>query len=299
MPFPATVNAGRRHRGRLVAAGLALLCLGASALVSPVPPARSGAGGPAPAARLSEAAVAALPAAARRLLADASWMLAVQHYGTRRLAGLRDFPDLPALVENALRLDPGFRPAAVVGALLVAEPRPLGAGRPRRAERLLRDWTDRHPDDFEALLLRALLHHWHLDDPGQGARVLEAAVARGDAPFWFAALTARSLAEGGSREAARDLWLALHARASDARMRANASTHLLQLEALDTRERLVGVVEEFERVRGRRPRGWEELVAAGLLPEAPLDPTGVPFDLGGDGVPRIARRSPLAGYPGR
>lgn len=232
-------------------------------------------------------------------MADVSWIRAVQHYGNRRLAGSPDFPELSFLVENTLRLDPGFRPAAVAGALLVAEPRPLGPGEPQRAERLLHDWTDRHPHDFEALLVRALLVHWHLDDPGRAARILEAASARGDAPGWFAALAARSLAEGGAREAARTLWLALAARAGDARMRANARTHLLQLDALDERDRLVGVVEEFERGRGRRPHGWEELIGAGFLPEAPADPAGVPFELDGDGLPRIARNSPLAGYPGR
>ena len=299
MSFRATLSALRRERGRIVSAGLSVLCLGAAAFVTPAVPARPAAGGPVPGGRLSEDAVAALPAAARRLLADASWLLAVQHYGNRRLADSAGFPRLAALVENALRLDPGLRPAAVAGSLLLAGPRPLGAAEPRRADRILRAWTDRHPQDFEAVLVRALLHAWHLRNPEQGARILQAAEARGGAPPWFTAVAARSLAEAGSREAARNLWRTFRARTSDPRMRANARTHLLQLDALDRSDRLGRVVAEFEHERGRRPGGWEELVAAGLLEGVPVDPAGVAFVLGGDGIPRVAPGSPLAGHPGR
>ena len=253
----------------------------------------------APLPRLSPESVAALPSPARRLLADASWLAAVQYYGGRRLAGSGDFPRLQALVENALRLDPGLRAAAVSGALLLAEAPPLGAGVPRRAAAILRVWTRRNPQDFEAVLIRALLHHWHFADPGEAARILAEASGRAGAPRWLRELTARSLAEVGAREAARGLWRALLAHAGDPRARANARTHLLQLDALDERDRLVALAAGFARREGRPPEDWGDLVAAGLLPAAPLDPAGVPYELDGAGTPRIAPASPLAGHPGR
>lgn len=285
--------------GRLASAGLSLVCLGAAARIAPAARPGPELAGPPPGAHLSDAGIAALPSGVRRVLADTSWLLAVQYYGNRRLEGSPGFPNLGALVEAALRLDPGLRPAALVGPLLLAEPSPLGAGEPERADAILAAWVRRHPDDFDAVLVRSLLHTWHLQDPETGARMLEAAAARDHAPPWLAAVAARSLAGVGARAAARDLWRVLLERADDGRTRSNARIHLLQLDALDQRDELRSLVREYERRSGRPPRGWNDLVAAGLLPGRPADPAGVPFVLDQAGVPGIAPGSPLAGHPGR
>ena len=285
--------------GRLVSVGLSLACLTIAAGLTPAARTETGFAPSPPSAGLGDAAVAALPSGWRRVLGDASWFLAVQYYGNRRLEGRSGFPDLGDLIEEALRLDPELRAAAVVGPLLLAEPRPLGAGEPERADRILNDWVRRHPGDFDAALVHGLLHIWHLGDPEAGARVLEAASAREGAPPWLRALAARSLAEVGARAAARDLWRLLLERAEDGRTRSNARTHLLQLDALDRLDELAAAVREYERRSGRPPGRWEDLVAAGLLPERPFDPAGVPFVLDESGLPGIAPRSPLAGAPGR
>lgn len=285
--------------GRLASAGVSLLCLGVAARIAPSARPDPELAAPPPAAHLSDAGIAALPTAVRRLLADTSWMLAVQHYGNRRLEGSLTFPNLGALVEQALRLDPGFRPAALLGPLLLAELPPLGAGEPERAEAILGGWVGRYPGDFDAVLLRSLLHTWHLQDPEMGAAILESASARDDAPPWLVAVAARSLTGVGARAVARELWRALLERAPDGRTRSNARTHLLQLDALDRLDELGSAARVYERRSGRPPRDWEDLVAAGLLPDRPLDPAGVPFVLNRAGVPGIAPESPLAGHPGR
>ena len=282
---------------RLGSAVVSLVCLGIAARLAPAP--RLDFAPVPPAAHLGDVGVATLPTGVRRVLADISWLLAVQYYGDRRLEGSPEFPHLAILVEQALHLDPSLRPAALVGPLLLAEPPPLGAGEPERADAILADWLRRHPGDFDAVLVRGLLHTWHLDDPETGARVLEAASARADAPPWLAAVAARSLTGVGARVAARDLWRVLLERADDGRMRSNARTHLLQLDALDRLDELDSKVRAYERRSGHPPRGWEDLVAAGLLPERPVDPAGVPFVLDRADGPRIAPQSPLAGHPGR
>ena len=285
--------------GRLVSAGLSLVCLGMAARTAPAArPGTAFAVSP-PGAYLGDGAIAALPSAVRRVLADTSWFLAVQYYGNRRLDGSSGFPDLGMLVEHALRLDPELRPAALVGPLLLAEPPPLGAGEAERADAILAGWVGRHPGDFDAVLVRSLLHTWHLQDPGTGAALLEAASARDDAPPWLVAVAARSLTGIGARAAARELWRALLERADDGRTRSNARTHLLQLDALDRLDEISLLVRGYERRSGHPPRDWEDLVAAGLLPERPVDPAGIPFVLDRAGVPRIASESPLAGIPGR
>ena len=285
--------------GRLASAGLSLLCLGVAARIAPVArPGTEFAVSP-PGAHLGNGEIAALPSAVRRVLADTSWFLAVQYYGSRRLEGSPGFPDLVALVEQALRFDPGLRPAALVGPLLLAEPPPLGAGEPERADAILAGWVRRYPGDFDAVLVRSLLNTWHLQDREAGATMLEAASARDGAPAWFVAVAARSLTGVGARAAARNLWRALLERADDARMRSNARTHLLQLDALDELDELSSLVRAYERHLGHPPRGWEDLVAAGLLKSLPVDPAGVSFVLDRGGVPGIAPESPLAGTPRR
>jgi len=285
--------------GPVVGAGLSLACLGVAAVIAPAAPPEPAFVGSPPSAALGDAGVAALPSGFRRVLADVSWFLAVQYYGNRRLAGLSEFPDLGALVEEALRLDPELRPAAVVGPLLVAESPPLGAGEPERADVILADWIERHPRDHDAVVVRGLLHTWYLQDPETGARILEEASARNGSPAWLRALAARSLAAVGARDAARDLWRLLLERAGDGRTRSNARTHLLQLDALDQLDRLDTVVRDYEERAGRPPGDWEDLIALGLLPGRPVDPAGVPLVLDEAGVPRIAGTSPLAGHPGR
>ena len=285
--------------GRFAGAGLSLACLAVAAGIAPAAKPGPGFAMSPPSAGLGDAAVAALPSGLRRVFGDASWFLAVQYYGNRRLEGRSGFPDLGHLIEEALRLDPELRAAAVVGPLLLAEPRPLGAGEPQRGDRILADWVRRHPGDFDAVLVHGLLQIWHLRDPEKGARLLEAASARDGAPPWLRALAARSLAEVGARAAARELWRLLLERAEDGRTRSNARTHLLQLDALDRLDQLDAAVREYRQRSGRPPGRWEDLVATGLLPGRPLDPAGVPFVLDEAGVPGIARTSPLAGAPGR
>lgn len=297
MRDPRRARLRRLGGGRLVSAGLSLVCLGMAARTAP--PARPDFAVSPPGAHLGDGEITALPSAVRRVLADTSWFLAVQYYGNRRLDGSSGFPDLGALVEHALRLDPGLRPAALVGPLLLAEPPPLGAGEAERADAIVAGWVGRHPGDFDAVLVRSLLHTWHLRDPRAGAALLEAASARDDAPPWLVAVAARSLTGVGARAAARELWRALLERADDGRTRSNARTHLLQLDALDRLDEISSLLQVYERRSGHPPRGWEDLVAAGLLRESPVDPAGIPFVLDGAGVPGIAPESPLAGVPGR
>ena len=299
MQDPRRAGIGGVGAGRLASAGLSLLCLGMAARTAPlVRPGTEFVVSP-PGAHLGDGGIAALPSAIRRMLADTSWFLAVQYYGNRRLEDSSGFPDLGAFIEQALRLDPGLRPAALLGPLLLAEPPPLGAGEPERADVILAGWMRRYPGDFDAVLLRSLVHTWHLQDPETGATMLEAASARDDAPPWLVAVAARSLTGVGARAAARELWRALLERADDGRTRSNARTHLLQLDALERLDELDSLVRAHERRSGHPPRGWEDLVAAGLLPELPVDPAGVPFVLDRSGVPGIAPESPLAGIPRR
>lgn len=286
-------------RRALAAVALApALLAAASGTAERIESLRSEAPRPAPGLVLDPEVAARLPPGLRRLGADFAWLGAVQHYGQRRRAGEARFPLLPARIELALRLDPDLRPAALDGALLLAEPPPLGAGQPALGEEILERWTRRHPRDWRAALLLGLARQWRGGDASAAAEVFRAAAERPGAPPWFAALAARSWAAGGARDRARLLWRALAAQAETARERANAETHLRQLDALDRRDALALAAERFRDRTGRFPASWEELLpepAVGAPP--PLDPSGTPYELLPGGEVRIAFDSPLAGHP--
>ncbi len=239
-----------------------------------------------------------VPSGIRSVMADLFWLGAVQHYGTERRSGRSGFPVLEERIRMAIRMDPEFRAPPVFGALLLAEPRPFGPGRATAAAALLDAWASRHPGDLRAVLMLGLVRLWHLGDPGGAARVFDRAASRPDAPAWFAALAARSFTEAGVRQTARVIWQRLLEDARNDRERANARTHLAQLDALDERDRLAAVIRDFEHRTGRTVDAWEELIAAGAVARIPLDPAGVPYRLF-RGAPVVSRESPLAGFPGR
>ena len=243
--------------------------------------------------------IRALPRGLRRLTADGIWLRAVQHYGTRRRAEAPDYPLLAPLTTLALRFDPELRAAAVDGALLLAEPPPLGAGQPERAEALLEDWTRRRRRDWRALLLLGVIREWHRDDPAAAAATFREAAGRPGAPGYFLALAARSGTAAGDRAGARALWSVLAREAETPRERANAETHLLQIAALDRRDELAAAAAAFRRRTGRFPETWDDLGGAAGGAGPPLDPAGTPFLLLSGGVVRISPESPLAGHPER
>lgn len=251
------------------------------------------------AGELDPGTIRALPPGVRRLTADALWLRAVQHYGSRRRAAAPDYPLLAPLTTLALRFDPEFRAAAVDGALLLAEPPPLGAGQPERAEALLEDRTRRRRSDWRAVLLLGLIREWHRGDPAAAAATFREAAERPGAPDYLLALAARSRTAAGDRAGARALWSTLAREAETPRERANAETHLLQIAALDRRDELAAAAAAFRERAGRFPETWSDFGEAAGGAGPPLDPSGTPFLLLPEGVVRISPESPLAGHPER
>ncbi len=251
------------------------------------------------AGELDPETIRALPPGFRRLTADGIWLSAVQYYGARRRAAAPDYPLLAPLATLALRFDPELRAAAVDGSLLLAEPPPLGAGRPERAEALLEDWTRRRRSDWRAVLLLGLIREWHRGDSAAAAATFRAAAERPGAPDYLLALAARSGTAAGDRAGARALWSTLAREAETPRERANAETHLLQIAALDRRDELAAAAAAFRRRAGRFAVTWDDLGEAAGGAGPPLDPAGTPFLLLPEGVVRISPESPLAGHPER
>jgi hypothetical protein len=75
-----------------------------------------------------------------------------------------------------------------------------------------------------------------------------------------------------------------------------ARRRLQQLDAMDMRDRLRGIVAAYHERTGTPPSAWRQLIAAGYLREVPVDPAGVPYVLK-DGDIILAADSPLNPLP--
>ena len=293
----------RRRRGRTTLAipvAMLLLVLGATLQSvrdrdGGIGPLRHGARFVPPAAIVRRAALSF-----ESVLADVYWIRAVQHYGRTRLAGgaAQDYDVLHPLLDVVTTLDPHFVDAHRLGAVFLAEPPPGGPGRPDLAVALLRKGLESAPARWQYLQDIGFVHYWWLHDVEAAAGWFERAADQPGAPWWLRPLAATTMTEGGDRAGAGALWRRVRDSTGDAWMRGEATRRLAQLEALDALDRHQGVVDGFRERTGRTPSSWSELVAAGAVPEIPVDPTGVAYELAApDGTVAVSRRSALFPLP--
>jgi hypothetical protein len=214
------------------------------------------------------------------IAADLYWLRTVQYFGGKRLdANNKNFDLLEPLLRITVTLDPKFRIAYSYGATFLSEPFPQGAGMPSKGIVLIEEGIRQHPDHWRFYLDKGFIYYWHLRDFHKAAEIfLEGAKIEG-APYWMKTTAGRTLLEGGDRQMARALWQVIHDSAETGQQRENAAVHLRQLDALDQIDALRGIAAQLEERTGRYPDSWGELVAAGLLSEIPVDPTGAPYIL--------------------
>jgi tetratricopeptide (TPR) repeat protein len=226
--------------------------------------------------------------------ADLYWLRTIQYFGGKRLEQTdKNYELLEPLLRITVTLDPNFKIAYTYGATFLSEPLPFGAGKPEKAVALIDDGIREHPDHWRFYLDKGFIYYWHLRDFDRAAGIFLEGSKLPGAPFWMRAIAGQALAQGGDRETARGLWQALHDTAETSQQRENAVAHLMQLDALDEMDALRRVVDLYRARVGRAPGDWRELVAAGMLPGIPVDPTGAPYVL--DGATGEVRTSPETG----
>ena len=99
------------------------------------------------------------------------------------------------------------------------------------------------------------------------------------APNWMEPLAASVLAEGGERDAAREMWLQLAESAEHQWLRLAANRGLQQLDAEAHIELLEVQVHKFYDMHGRFPKAWNEMTVGKMLRNVPRDPTGIHYTL--------------------
>lgn len=106
-------------------------------------------------------------------------------------------------------------------------------------------------------------------------------------------MAAKVAAEGRSYAVSMFLWKQVYESTKDPLVRKNAFEHLQTLKAEEDARQLEELVGKFRSRFGRTPSSMVDLVDAGLLARAPLDPAGLPYVLGSDGKVYLSPASPI------
>jgi tetratricopeptide (TPR) repeat protein len=250
----------------------------------------------------------------RSLAADLYWIRAIQYFGshTRRAerAAATFLPPPPALAANppvtfdllyplldiTTTLDPQFNIAYRFGAIFLSEGYPRGAARPDQAVALLEKGLQTSPDKWQYWQDIGFVHYWADHDYAKAAAAFAHGADVAGAPWWLRSLAATTLAKGGDHAASRLLWQQLAETANNEYARNAARVKLQQLDAIEIIDKLQKGIDAFAARRGVPVNGWNEVIAAGLIPGVPLDPAGVPYELSASRV-ELSPQSPLFPLP--
>jgi hypothetical protein len=298
----AHATVGRRTSARRWAALVALL---ATAVATQV--ALEGRAVPRPA--VSTVTWIQSPAVMRRLTfgfntvwADVYWIRAIQFFGGTKLSKdpHKDYRALYPLLDITTGLDPHFNIAYRLGAILLSEDYPSGAGNTDQALALLEKGMREMPGKWQYLQDAGFVNYWWRHDYQAAAQWFLKADAIPGAPKWLGLVAAATLAERGQTDVVRELWSRMAENAEHEWLRQAARRGLKQLDALNTIEILLRVVNTFYDDHHRFPASWQELVASGRLRAEPHDPAGWVYTLNPDsGEVDVATKSPLFPLPGR
>lgn len=227
------------------------------------------------------------------LLADIYWTRAIQYFGTSRIAGDTQFEMLDPLLRVTTTLDPHLIVAYRFGAIFLAEKPPAGAGRPHEAMQLLLRGVAANPDYWRFWEDLGFVEYWDLRDYPAAARYFKAGSERPGAPLWMKTVAASVAAKGGEIQTSRALWTQVYRTAENETVRQSALSHLLALKAAEDIQALDQMLTLYQKREGKTARSFEDLVAAGILRGIPVDPTGVPYTLGGNGKAALGKASKI------
>ena len=230
------------------------------------------------------------------LAADWYWMRSLQYVGRKvvkyedehggqfdlvNLSTL-DLRLLPSLLDVTTTLDPQFIPAYQYGAVILPEINPDAA------IALLNKGIAANPSSWR-------LHHnlgyiyWQRKDYARASEVYEAGARLPGAPAWVTAMAARMKAEGGSAEAAREIYRRLYESSDDEKVRQMVVAHLMRLQWLEDRENIQYALRYYQSHsrEGHCPRSWSGVfeqfpnvpLKFDTTTHAPLDPSGIPYRL--------------------
>lgn len=213
------------------------------------------------------------------LLADVYWTRVVQYFGTRHLAQAKQYLILEPLLGMTTELDPKLLPAYHFGSVFLAQKPPEGAGNPQAAARLVEKGIRENPQAWRLYYDLGYIYWLELKDPSRAADVFDRGAHVPGALPWMGVMAAALKAHAGETETAIYMWTNILKSTEDPHLKANAISRLRCLRVDSEVKLLQDRVDAFTTQSGHIPGNWQELVSAGLLRRAPLDPAGRAYRL--------------------
>jgi hypothetical protein len=227
------------------------------------------------------------------LMADVYWTRVVQYYGSKSERREQNLDGLWPLLDVATTLDPNLIPAYRFGSTFLAEPRPVGLGRPDLAIQLLERGIRENPEEWRLYQDLGNVYYFSLHDNQKASDAYVQGSKVPNAAPWMMLMAARIVERGDTRQTSRLLWSEIFDSSQDPTIKDNAKTHLLLLKTDDDREQLNLLIADYAKKMGRSPTSMHDFVAAGILPGQPADPKGFPYVIGKSGKAELNPASPL------
>jgi tetratricopeptide (TPR) repeat protein len=248
--------------------------------------------------RVSDEPLYLKPATAKRLAlgfnglaADWYWMRSLQYVGGNLVAFEDTHPEsftladidlqlLPSLLRVSTALDPQFIAPYEYGAFVLPEVDS------EEAIALVNTGIANNPNSWRLHQHLGYIY-WKRKDYEKAAATYAAGAKLPGVPPWMAAMGARMKAEGGSRDAAREMYRHLYDSSNDPAVKEMVEKQLMRLDYLDQREAIRNVLNGYKTTDGRCASSWREVanqlrvLRLTLDPKtgAPLDPSATPYEL--------------------
>jgi tetratricopeptide (TPR) repeat protein len=247
---------------------------------------------------LNGAAMKRLTLAFNGLAADWYWMRSLQYVGRKIVAyedahqgsvelndlSALDLHLLPSLLRVTTTLDSRFMAPYEYGAVILPD---LSQD---EAISLLNSGIAANPLSWKLYQHLGYIY-WQRHEYGRASEVYATGAKLPGAPAWMAALSARMKAEGGSRDAAREMYRHLYEASNDEAVKEMVTKQIMRLDSLEERDVIRRVLTNYRAQAGRCASSWRDVTAAlraarlrvEALRGGPIDPSNTPYRLVKDG----------------
>jgi tetratricopeptide (TPR) repeat protein len=223
------------------------------------------------------------------LMADWYWMRSLQYVGKKILSqpesvalddlGKLNLKLLAPLLDTATTLDPEFLDPYEYAAIV------LPAVDVKEAIRITQKGIAANPNAWRLYQHLGYIY-WQQGDYQAASETYGRGAQIPDAPAWMVAMKAKMVAEGGSRDTAREIYIRMFEQSNDEQVKDTARRHVWLLDSLDQRDVLRKAMQAYRDKTGKCPASWSELREPFRVlsvpvdaSSAPLDPTGAPYVL--------------------
>lgn len=227
------------------------------------------------------------------LVADLYWTRVVQYYGRKETRPDANIALLWPLLDVTTTLDPKLIVAYRFGSTFLSEPPPRGAGSPELGVKLIVRGIRENPEYWRLYEDLGFIYYFDLKDYQKAADAFLEGSKKPGAMIWMKTFAAKISEEGESRQTSVMLWSEIYNSAPDKDIKKNALTHLQLLHVQSDCEQLDKIGEEYTRRTGHPPATMRDLVNAGLIAGAAVDPEGYVYAFDADGKAQINPASPL------